>query len=317
VDLSIQNRLYDSMNRIGILGLDSSHPEAFATILDSMDSMTISAVWDDGDVRSADYARSFADRYNATVYDEPTNLVDAVDGVLVLTVNWDSHASLAAPFLRAGIPTLIDKPIAGRLEDVETLETLARDAPLFGGSAISYHPSLDHFPSQQPGRMLCGAGYNHPFYYGVHLTDTVRRLAGADWQSVTPTIHRGQTVNVVFENNTYATLRFDGPAEHGAFGLLDICERTRTALIDSSPEEHQKMYSAYLTAFRDAITGNRDENESLLDAASLLLAVHAALEANESITPTSQTLRDAHVEGNTFLETYQPHEQSAPTESTG
>jgi hypothetical protein len=308
------------MNRIGILGLDSSHPEAFATILDGMDSMTVSAVWDDGDVRSTDYTRSFADRYDATVYDEPTDLVDCVDGVLVLTVNWDLHTSLAAPFLRAGIPTLIDKPIAGRLDDLETLVTLARDAPLFGSSAIPYHPSLDPFPTQQSGRMLCGAGYNHPFYYGAHLTDTIRRLAGDDWRSVTPTGNLGQTVNVVFENDTFATLRLDGPAEHGAFRLLDIGERTRTALIDSSPEEQKEMYGAYLTAFRDVVTGDRNESDRILDAASLLLAVHTALEVNESITPASRTLYDTHVDGNTFLETYQPYTSfptSATTESTG
>jgi hypothetical protein len=308
------------MNRIGILGLDSSHPEAFATILDDMEAMTVSAVWDDGDVRSTDYTRSFADRYNATVYDEPTDLVDSIDGVLVLTVNWDSHTSLAAPFLRAGIPTLIDKPVAGRLTDLDMLGTLAHDVPLFGGSAIPYHPSLDQFPTQQSGRMLCGAGYNHPFYYGAHLTDTMRRLAGADWRSVTPTGNLGQTVNVVFENDTYATLRLDGPSEHGAFGLLDICERTRTALIDSGPEEQKEMYSDYLAAFRDVVTGNRDESDRILNAASLLLAVHTALEVNESITPTSKTLYDTHVDGNTFLETYQPYSSfptSATTESTG
>lgn len=296
------------MNRIGILGLGSSHPEAFATLLGGMDSMTVSAVWDDGDVRSTDYTRSFADRYNATVYDEPTNLIGRVDGVLVLTVNWDLHSSLAAPFLRAGIPTLIDKPIAGRLEDLETLETLARDGPLFGSSAIPYHPSLDSFPIQQPGRMLCGVGYNHPFYYGVHLTDTMRQLAGDDWRSVTPTGNLGQTVNVVFENDTYATLRLDGPSEHGAFGLLDICERIRTALINSGPEEQREMYGSYLTAFRDVVTGERDGSDHLLNAASLLLAVHTALEVNESIIPTSRALYDAHVNANSFLKTYQPYE---------
>lgn len=292
------------MNRIGILGLDSSHPEMFATILDGMDSMTVSAVWDNGDVRSAEYTRSFADRYNATVYTEPTDLVGRVDGVLVLTVNWDTHTPLAAPFLRAGVPTLIDKPLAGRLEDLETLGTLARDGPLFGGSAIPYHPSLDQFPIQQPGRMLCVAGYNHPFYYGVHLTDTIRQLAGDDWQSVTPTGSRGQTVNVVFENDTYATLRLDGPSEHGAFGLLDICERTRTALIDSGPEEQTEMYGAYLRAFRDVVTGERDESDRILNGATLLLAVHTALELNESIVPTSGALSDAHVDGSSFLQTY-------------
>lgn len=303
------------MNRIGILGLDSSHPEAFATILDGMDSVTVSAVWDGGDVRSTDYVRSFADQYNASVYDEPTDFVDRVDGVLVLTVNWDSHISLAAPFLRAGVPTLIDKPIAGRLEDIEQLETHTRNAPLFGSSAIPYHPALDHFPSQHPGRMLVGAGYNHPFYYGVHLTDTARQLAGADWRSVAPTEHPGQTVTVVFENDTYATLRLDGSDEHGAFGLFDVCDRTRTALIDSDPEEREMMYDAYLTAFCDVITGGRDESDCLLNAASLLLAVYTALETNESITPTSQTLHNTHVDGTDFLKTYQPYE-SSPTVNT-
>lgn len=303
------------MHRLGILGLDSSHPDAFASILDEMDGVDVSAIWDGGDVRSPDHAESFAGTYDATLYDDPENLAADVDGALVLTVNWDSHLPLAATLLEAGVPTLIDKPIAGRLEDLDALADLSDAAPLFGGSSVAYHPALEEFPIRAPDRMLYGAGYNHPFYYGAHLTDTIHRLAGSNWITVSPAENLGQTVNVLFENDTYSTLRLDGPSDSGAFGFLDVSGRTRTALIDGGPVEREKMYTGYLSAFVDVIEGNVDPTGRVLDAASLLLAVHAALETGEPVTPLSDKLHDIHVDGQTFLESYRSYPGSDSEES--
>ncbi len=273
-----------------------------------MPSMTISGVWDGGAVREPATVQSFAQTHDATIVDSPASLVDHVDGVMVLSVNWDTHVSLATPFLEAGVPVLIDKPLAGDLESLARLEEVAGQTPLYGGSALGYHPTLLEWPTGGAKRQLWVAGYEHPFYYGAHLTSTARRLAGADWRSVIPTNQPGQTVQVTFENDVVATIRFDGGDDPGAFGLLDVGEVTRTTLIEgSNSDERRSMYESYLAGFRATIEGSIDESARLLDGARLLLATRGALDHTERLEPTSPTLADVHADGRSFLESYQPY----------
>ncbi|WP_435320943.1 Gfo/Idh/MocA family oxidoreductase [Haloarchaeobius sp. TZWSO28] len=304
------------MRRIGILGLDSSHPEAFARVLDGTDSATVEAVWDSGAVRSTNYTESFSTRYDATLYEHPDELVDVVDAVMVLSVDWDTHLDLAEPFLESGIPTLIDKPVAGRLADIDRLRALADDTPLFGGSAVSYHPALDQLTTGGSGRTVFASGYNDPFFYGVHLTDTVRRLVGSDWVSVVPAPGVGCSVCVHFENDSSATLRLDGPDASASFGLLDISEQTRTVTINGDLDALDPMYESYLGAFLETVDGEREE-DFLLDAAALLLGVQTALESNETVHHGDASLHETHVDGSAFLETYEPFTSNVEAASVG
>ncbi len=304
------------MHRIGILGLDSSHPSAFAEILARMPSMTIAGVWDGGAVREPATLQTFARTHDATIVDSPSSMVDHVDGVMVLSVNWDTHVSLATPFLEADVPVLIDKPVAGDLDSLARLADVAGQTPLYGGSALGYHPTLLEWPTGVVERQLWMAGYNHSFYYGAHLTATARRLAGADWRSVSPTSQPGQTVQVTFENDVVTTIRFDGGDDPGVFGLLDVGDTTRTTLIEGSDgDERRSMYESYLAGFQATIEGSIDESARVLDGARLLLATRGALTYTERIEPTSPTLADIHADGEVFLESYQPyvaHSGSSP-----
>ena len=49
---------------------------------------------------------------------EPRAMVDAVDAVLIARDDPESHAALAQPFLEAGMPVLIDKPLASTESDL-------------------------------------------------------------------------------------------------------------------------------------------------------------------------------------------------------
>lgn len=293
---------------IGILGLDTSHPESFATILDQRTDATLMAVWDGGDVRTADYVASFCDAHDVTQYDDATALVDIVDAAMILTVNWETHLSLARPFLEAGLPTFIDKPAAGSLAEIDALAKCAEpETPLFGGSAVPFHPDIDRLPSAASGRTLYAAGYNDYFYYRVHLTDTARRLAAADWVSVTPLDGPGSTVRIEFENKTHATLRFDGSTDDSAFGVLDVADRTRTVRIPATKDALAEMYDPFIDAFLETVTGGRDDTRRVLDAATLSLATEAALTRDEKVTPDSDALSAVEQDGEGFLASYEPY----------
>lgn len=292
---------------IGIVGLDTSHPEAFAERLNGQNEATVSAVWDGGDVRTAEYTEEFCERFGAERYDEPTGMGDALDAVMVLSANWDIHRSLAVPFLEAGVPTLIDKPLAGRLRDVEAIADAAEGTPLFGGSAVPFHPSIAELPVDQSNRTLHCAGYGDPFYYGVHIVDMARLLAGTDWYAVEPGNGPGTTVEIRFRNDAWATCRFDGASEDAAFGVLDVADRTRARQVRGDENTLSAMYDRFIEVFLAVARGERDDSARLIDGARLLLAVRAALETNTRTTPTSRALRQVSADGDAFLADYAPY----------
>lgn len=291
---------------IGIVGLDTSHPETFARSIEEHDTASISAVWDGSDVRNEAYVQKFCETHGATRCETIEDVIPLVDAAMVLTVNWDTHAELTTAFLDTDVPTLIDKPIAGRLADVETLAAAAGSTPLFGGSAIPYHPSVDALSTVDTWQSLYCVGYNDPFYYGAHVIHTVRHLASADWYSVTPAADPGLSVNVLFENDTYATVRLDGvpPYDGGGFGFMSTGDRTDSILIDGDTDDRKQMYDSFVDAFIRCVREDAYNSRSLLDSACLLLAVHAALDADRPITPESPGLREYHADGAAFLEEY-------------
>lgn len=292
---------------VGIIGLDTSHAEKFAALIADRTDVTVAGVWDGGDVREDAYVRRFCDEYDTHRYGTPDSMIDDVDAAMVLTVNWDLHRPIAERLLESGITTLVDKPIAGSVDDVAAIRAAADrgNARLCGGSAVPYHPSVSEMRADGGTHDLFSAGYNGPFYYGVHLTDTARRICGSDWSRIEPAAH-AKTANVAFDGGSSATLRFDGPTENAAFGLLDVGQTVRTAHIDGSEAELMRMYDPFLDAFVETAKGEREDEDWLFDAATLLLGVQAVLETGERITPESQHLYDVSRDGGAFTEVYKP-----------
>ncbi|MWG35012.1 Gfo/Idh/MocA family protein [Halomarina oriensis] len=293
------------MIHIGIVGLDTSHSAAFADHLAAGDDATVAAVWDGGAVRDRAYRDAFRADYGATAYDDPAAMVETVDAAMVLTADWDTHRRLAVPFLDAGVPTFVDKPLAGRVEDVDAIERAAEGTPLSGGSALPFHPELAVFPTDRPGRTLYCAGYDDPFYYGCHLVDTARLLAGSDWRAVRPIDGPGSVVNVVFDGGTVATLRLDGPADGATFGFLDVSDRTRTRAVEGS-DGYDTMYKRFLDRFLDSVRGTVDDTDRLLNGGRLLLALAAVLDDGTERT-RDDPLDDVRIDGGAFLADYEPY----------
>lgn len=299
---------------IGVLGLDTSHPEAFAAVLDDLrderdDAPAITAVWDGGAVRDDGYVDAFCDGVGATRYDDPAAMVGAVDAAMVLAVDWDRHADLAEPFLAAGLPTLVDKPVAGSLADLAALADGAQGTPLFGGSAVPFHPAFEALRESAPDRTLHVAGYNDFFYYRVHAVDLARRLVASDWTGVRPQARTATaTVEVTFADGTLATCRFDGDADSATFGVLDVADRTSATAIEAGEESHRQMYEGYLGAFLDVVGGTApDPTAGVLDAARLLLAVEVALDEERAVAPDDRALALVDRPSDAFVADYEPY----------
>lgn len=296
------------MINVGIVGLDTSHPEKFASLLGERPDTTVSAVWDSGDVRSESYLNEFCTDHEAAKYTDPHSMIGEVDAVMVLTVDWMTHGPLAVPFLESGVPTLVDKPIAGTASTVDMIETAASagNAPLVGGSAVPFHPDVARLVETDPETTFC-VGYGDPFYYGVHLTDTVRRLTTDDWNRVEPVNDNGKMVTVHFDDGATASIQFDGSDEDGTFGFLTMGERTCTATVGNTESELNRMYDPYIDAFVEAARGNRDDCRQLVDASRLLIGVQTALESGSVVPREDETIALTKVPSEPFVANYEPY----------
>lgn len=291
------------MLEVGIAGLDTSHAETFAPFFRDWPDVKLRAVWDGGTVRSATDTEAFCDRFDATLYDDIGSIAPDVDAALVLGVDWNAHVEQAMPFLDAGVPTLIDKPIAGCLEDIKRLESASQSGgPLFGGSSIPFHPDLSERICA--GGSTYSVGYNDPFYYGAHTVDIVRAIAGSHWDVVSPVDEPGMSVAVTFEDGGHATIRLDGSPETREFGILNVSDETFSTNVITDPEKRERMYAGYLRRFFDIARGDGTDRDRVLDGASLLLAVHAAFEKDRPITPTCRTLHEYEVPSDSFVTEY-------------
>jgi hypothetical protein len=298
------------MIEIGILGLDTSHPGKFAEIFAADDRTTVTAVWDGGDVRDAEYCEQFCTEYDAARYDRPDAMRGEIDAAVVTTVDWNTHRELAEPFLRGGTPVLIDKPVAGSAADVEAIADAARtgNASLFGGSAVPFHPQFEDLKTAAQNRTAYCVGYNHPFYYGTHLVDTLRRTVDSNWVAIEPNCAPGASVNVTFADGSYASLQFDGADADETFAFIVTDDQyTHSIAIKSNADELRRMYWSFLDAFINCIETGRDDRGRLVDAATLLLGVQATLETGETITSDHEALDTLEVNGSAFLAQYQPY----------
>ena len=135
-----------------MLGLGFSHPHTFAKLLRegapqpvegkpaTWRQASISHIWDYDPAA----ARAFAEEYGAMAVSSPEEMLQAgVDGVLIETKNGE-RARYSVPFLRAGVPTFIDKPICTTPEDLRAILGAAREhrSPRYSCSSARYDQAV-------------------------------------------------------------------------------------------------------------------------------------------------------------------------------
>jgi predicted dehydrogenase len=182
--------------RLGLIGVNTSHADAFSRIFNgdettppAIDEADITAIWGGDPGRVRDVA---ARHRIGTVVEQPQDMMGKVDGVLVIddTGLGEAHASLAWPFLEAGIPAFIDKPMTTRYGDaVELFEVAARTGtPVLSCSALRFAAELETARANlaRIGRLssVTSVGPGVWFNYGVHAVELLGAVVGTGANSV-------------------------------------------------------------------------------------------------------------------------------------
>lgn len=180
--------------RFGLVGVNTSHAGVFARLFNgtpgesgtvpALDGGRIVAIW--GGPR-ADAEALAATHGIESVVDEPTAMIGEIDAVLVVddTGGGESHGRLARPFLEAGLPTFIDKPMTLDIGEAVALFDLAeqKGAPLMSASALRYAAEIIDLQSRLaeigPISSIVSIGPGDWYYYGVHAVEMYQMILGA------------------------------------------------------------------------------------------------------------------------------------------
>ncbi len=185
------------MIRIGLVGVNTSHADAFSRIFNGsadeasrLDSGRIVAIW--GNADDPGRITTLAETHRiATTVSDPVDMIGTVDAVLVVddTGGGARHTELARPFLEAGLPVFIDKPMTTAYADAVALFDLAgaHDAPLLSCSALRFAVEIEAAKHELAAAgtlsSIVSVGPGDWFYYGVHAVELLGVIAGtgASW----------------------------------------------------------------------------------------------------------------------------------------
>jgi len=177
--------------KLGMADLCTSHPGAWLPIISKMQDVEVVAVHDSGGVRPPGYAEEFAREHCVeTVTDTLDEMVDLVDAAIVHSANWDLHLPHAVPFIEAGVPVLIDKPMVGNLRDLHELERLQAKygTMVMGGSSVRYAAEVQELSALRDEMGTLGVGWAQGrgdfFNYGIHTIEMFQGFFGPGVRAV-------------------------------------------------------------------------------------------------------------------------------------
>jgi len=178
------------MIRIGCVNIDISHPGSFAKKMKEMNRGKYVAIYNDGFRTDEEVEAFIKDNELEKRCKTIEELVDMVDIGFVHDCNWDKHLSHAMPFIKAGKPVFIDKPICGNLTDCNKLEELVNDgAKILGSSSVRYANEFTEIKKQLAENneeivSVYGTAGVDEFNYGVHIMEGINGLLGSGVDSV-------------------------------------------------------------------------------------------------------------------------------------
>jgi predicted dehydrogenase len=245
----------ETVLRVGIIGLDTSHCAAFTKILNNpknsgdLAGLRVVAAFPGGspDIPSSrDRLAGFTEqlrKFDVEIVGSIDDLVKKVDVVLLESVDGRPHLQQVIPVLKAGKKVFIDKPVAGSLADALLIYELAEQykVPVFSSSALRFSKSVtDLVNNPKVGKILGAATYgpcelesHHPdlFWYGIHGVEALYTLMGTGCKSVVRTHSQGTDVATgLWQDGRVGSFRGlrSGKGEYGytAFGSAGVVTGT-------------------------------------------------------------------------------------------
>lgn len=147
------------------------------------------------------------------VVDNYTDMIGSVDAILLARDDYDTHYQMSIPFIEAGLPIYIDKPIATSLSEAHRIFSKEQyDGQIFTCSALRFAKEfvLTEEEKQSIGKIhYLDACIKGPWdRYSAHIIEPVLNIIGSQGEIVdSRKIHVGKNVNltIIWESGVTAT----------------------------------------------------------------------------------------------------------------
>lgn len=234
------------MIRVGIIGSENSHAMAFSRIFNQSgkyEDMRVVAIY--GEEREASEAIQ-RECGVELLCDHPEEMLGGIDALMVTSRDGRLHFPYAKPFLEAGLPAFIDKPVTSDPLQALELVRLAEKhgVRLTGGSSVKLVPDTMRLKAAADeqralGRLVGGHvwapvslqnAYGNFWFYASHLTETALTIFGYHPFAVTAqSTDRG--IAAMLDYGAYAVhLTFGDENYH--YGATVVGEQVTTSEID-------------------------------------------------------------------------------------
>jgi len=297
------------MFKVGAVDIDTSHPVEFAGIMKKNGRAAYTCVYNAG-FRSDEYVEKFMREKDIAVRCKTLDEMAAqVDIAFIHSCNWDKHLELAQPFVDAGKPVFIDKPMVGNLADCHKLEGLVKSgAVILGGSAFRHCGEFKDFldqPLAERGEILSlfGSVGVDEFNYGIHVIESLDALIPKGAKCVR-CIYSGavELYEVTYNNGVKAVYQLCT----GIWRPTVIVATTTCGTYVIQPAV-DKLYSSLLTAIFDSLEKSAPfvPVEALTESIKIALAARSSREQGGlEVKLKDLTLDDPGYDGQTFEASY-------------
>ena len=208
---TIEKLLPETVFKVGLIGLDTSHVTAFTSRFNDADhpdhvpGCRVTAAFKGGspDIPSSadrieNFTRILTEKYGVKLYDSIEEMCRHVDVVMLESVDGRPHLEQVIPVFEAGLPVFIDKPLAGSLKGAIAIDRLSKmhGVPCWSSSSLRYYPGVVEVAKAAKGELKGAISFgpasiepNHPdfFWYGIHATEALFTVMGPGVKSVTRT----------------------------------------------------------------------------------------------------------------------------------
>ncbi|MCK4855529.1 MAG: Gfo/Idh/MocA family oxidoreductase [Bacteroidales bacterium] len=274
--------------RIGIIGAENSHTIGFGKMFNTdnkFPGIEVKYVWGE----TEEFARKAMEKGNIpNMVSNPSDMLGKIDALIVDHRHAKYHLEAATPFVKAGIPTFIDKPFCYRVSEGKEFLAMAREAgtPVTSFSSVRQSDAtfdmkkqmeslgeFNHIVSLGPADLE--SKYGGIFFYGVHIIEPLLFLFGENVSKVRITRNeKNSTASLAYDDGKLATLIFNNMYS-GWETFID----TKEGLIklDSSVEKSDptKNYVDMVEMFR---TGKEPRShQSILAGVAVLEALEESV----------------------------------------
>ncbi len=269
------------MIRIGTVNIDTSHAPSFAEILLKEDRARYTAIYNDG-FRTEGEVSDFIQKFGLVKrYTSLEEMAGDIDVAFIQSCDWDRHIELSKPFVEAGVPVFIDKPIVGNMRDLKIVEDWAKEGKvILGTSAMRYtYEHDDFFANSETDDIInitATVGVDE-FNYAIHAVEEIMGFMKGH-RPVSTRFVGSNTVGDV-ETDSYRVM-FD----NGVAAYYHICKKgwqPSTAIVMTKKTtfvykiDSNKVYEAMLKQVCNYFEGKENSLatvDEMLDSVKIMLA---------------------------------------------